>query len=347
MTLTDLIPKQLIPDLIKISKLNWFHAWQDTNNKHRFLMNKEDLGNLPPGIIRNAAELMDARGRMYLWTICNIIKTGLKVFRPTAEQCLSTDHIDLPIFVSDFKPPFPFFVIELPKEYRAHVTKELGRCPQWLTIGTGKLDSGEDFLIITCNYAFSMTTTLPWLIKKNENQDQDHEISYIFHENGIPIEDKITRCFDAGQNEIDPLTHTDYQIGEKVTRAAINLSLLATQFTTTPLTSNNPKHDQRLKRWLTADPENQAARIQLKTQAKYFEIIQNVTIHRTETTHHDPTGSHAPPKPHWRRGHWRRQSFGIKNTERKLIFIQPVLVRAEAFIGEGGINMKANYQIKQ
>lgn len=38
--------------------------------------------------------------------------------------------------------------------------------------------------------------------------------------------------------------------------------------------------------------------------------------------------------PHWRRGHFRMQPFGIGNQLRKLIFVAPVLVHAEQLQGD-------------
>lgn len=38
--------------------------------------------------------------------------------------------------------------------------------------------------------------------------------------------------------------------------------------------------------------------------------------------------------PHWRRGHFRMQPFGVGNQQRKRIFVAPVLVHAEQLQGE-------------
>jgi len=38
--------------------------------------------------------------------------------------------------------------------------------------------------------------------------------------------------------------------------------------------------------------------------------------------------------PHWRRGHFRMQPFGIGNQQRKLIFVAPVLIHADQLQGE-------------
>lgn len=37
-------------------------------------------------------------------------------------------------------------------------------------------------------------------------------------------------------------------------------------------------------------------------------------------------GTHASPRSHWRRGHWRRQPIGEGRTERKLVWIEPMLI---------------------
>jgi hypothetical protein len=39
-----------------------------------------------------------------------------------------------------------------------------------------------------------------------------------------------------------------------------------------------------------------------------------------------PTGTHASPRPHWRRGHLRNQPHGQGRTLRKLIWIEPLLI---------------------
>lgn len=43
-------------------------------------------------------------------------------------------------------------------------------------------------------------------------------------------------------------------------------------------------------------------------------------------------GTHASPRMHWRRGHFRQQAFGPKLSERKVIWLEPCLVSAK--IGE-------------
>jgi hypothetical protein len=45
-------------------------------------------------------------------------------------------------------------------------------------------------------------------------------------------------------------------------------------------------------------------------------------------------GTGAGVAPHWRRGHFRMQPFGIGNQQRKLIFVAPALIHAEQLKGD-------------
>jgi hypothetical protein len=41
------------------------------------------------------------------------------------------------------------------------------------------------------------------------------------------------------------------------------------------------------------------------------------------------SGTHASPRMHWRRGHFRQQAFGVQRSERKVIWLEPCLVSAK------------------
>ena len=41
-------------------------------------------------------------------------------------------------------------------------------------------------------------------------------------------------------------------------------------------------------------------------------------------------GSHASPRMHWRRGHFRSQPYGLHRAERKTLWIEPCLISAAA-----------------
>ena len=45
------------------------------------------------------------------------------------------------------------------------------------------------------------------------------------------------------------------------------------------------------------------------------------------------TGAGGEVRPHWRRGHFRMQAHGPGFSQRKLIFVMPMLVRADRLVG--------------
>jgi hypothetical protein len=55
---------------------------------------------------------------------------------------------------------------------------------------------------------------------------------------------------------------------------------------------------------------------------------------RQDSNRHDSEGDGSSKRPHWRRGHFRRQFFGHARSYRKLIFIKPLLVNAHRFEGD-------------
>lgn len=54
----------------------------------------------------------------------------------------------------------------------------------------------------------------------------------------------------------------------------------------------------------------------------------NIIGGKYQPRHDSLGGTHASPRMHWRRGHFRDQPFGVGNLERKTIWIEPMLVSA-------------------
>jgi hypothetical protein len=50
---------------------------------------------------------------------------------------------------------------------------------------------------------------------------------------------------------------------------------------------------------------------------------------RYQITTGSPAGTHANPRMHWRRGHIRNQPFGTGRTQRRLVWIEPMLIGAK------------------
>jgi hypothetical protein len=48
--------------------------------------------------------------------------------------------------------------------------------------------------------------------------------------------------------------------------------------------------------------------------------------------------------PHWRRGHWRMQTYGTGRAERQRLFIRPVLVDSHRLAGAASATVTAYQQ---
>jgi hypothetical protein len=66
------------------------------------------------------------------------------------------------------------------------------------------------------------------------------------------------------------------------------------------------------------------ARLQRQIEKLYDRVVLGPT---TLPVH--PHGTHGEVSPHWRRGHFRMQPYGPKSGLRKVLFIAPMLVRAD------------------
>lgn len=72
-------------------------------------------------------------------------------------------------------------------------------------------------------------------------------------------------------------------------------------------------------------PNARQAWNQLARQSAERLVKSGFAAARRET----PAGTHASPRLHWRRGHFRNQAYGVKHSERKVIWIEPTLIGAD------------------
>ena len=66
---------------------------------------------------------------------------GIKLLRPTPEQCLAMLHVELSLSYADYRKPFPAMFVEMPHKYREHVKAQFGaacQLPQY--VGTWYTD---------------------------------------------------------------------------------------------------------------------------------------------------------------------------------------------------------------
>lgn len=80
-----------------------------------------------------------------------------------------------------------------------------------------------------------------------------------------------------------------------------------------------------------------------ETKIKEYGFIQDITIRTKNIDVSEAGNSEIKMSPHWRRGHWRTQHFGVGREKLKLIFIAPVFINPGLFKGDMS-NTGANYK---
>ncbi|MEO1295747.1 MAG: hypothetical protein AAFW75_08075, partial [Cyanobacteria bacterium J06636_16] len=59
-----------------------------------------------------------------------------------------------------------------------------------------------------------------------------------------------------------------------------------------------------------------------------FWTPRTLSLPEKKTASGKPTAiTHASPRTHWRRGHWRNQAMGAGRRQRKLTWIKPTLIK--------------------
>ena len=90
------------------------------------------------------------------------------------------------------------------------------------------------------------------------------------------------------------------------------------------------EYDEALRR-AAGLGERKRAKLLQRSASLYNGILVGPEVLPLDTSESAAGGGVAP---HWRRGHFRMQPFGMGNQQRKLIFVAPVLVHAEQLQGD-------------
>jgi hypothetical protein len=141
----------------------------------------------------------------------------------------------------------------------------------------------------------------------------------------------------------------DFQIAQTFERIAINLNLLIMygdmKHVTTPTNKAAWDHYRELKKRYKKSRDKEGLErlrneygIGLIEEIKFdeTELAQQIgfRIQLTPDIPNEPgAGTHASPKPHWRRGHWCQQPYGTGSLLRKPVLRAPIFVVGKAYKG--------------
>jgi len=248
---------------------------------------------------------------------------GIKVFYPTVEECEAMLQVSLDIPFSAYRQPFPSFAIKLPAAFVAAQAEAHGvRFPCVLTT---RVMEAERIIVAKAEYGAGL----------------DGMINLIADRPAYPTLEDAIKVRGSVRGDV-----REYELCEAAQRLAMNFALILTGYRTR-LRFQDPGAYLAASKLL--GKSERAARIagaeKMALLTKVIEFEQEVKFfdredREQEAVHAggDQIGSHASPRPHWRRGHWRRQP-GYRDVLAaglvpKLTFIRPVLVNALRFVGD-------------
>jgi hypothetical protein len=142
----------------------------------------------------------------------------------------------------------------------------------------------------------------------------------------------VEEALRVGEDDGNDLTQS-----EVIQRVALNFGLLMTYFGVRDRGPIDPASHVTHTRNARRQNQRKAdrARRLLDAEVNLIEFEQDVVVYdRQDTGRNDSEGDGSTRRPHWRRGHFRRQPYGLARSSRKLIYIKPVHVNVHRFQGD-------------
>lgn len=249
-----------------------------------------------------------------------ILGSGQKTIQLSQEWCEAFENTELNLSWRDYRQPFPTMVVELPSSYaELKFVPGAGNYPEYVAVHH---DAQRNLIVSEIG--------LP-----------NSQISLILpFRHDITIEECLARMLLLSIDDVGLPTAGVESLLTPFYRIALNAMIAmtyGTDWSKLDLTQQQRQTRKTLKiRAGGKDRETaQMARIRLGIMPNFFAFHQTIKAFEESSPPQSPsTTSGSPKKPHWRHGHWRWQAVGKGRKERELIWIQPMLIRADRFGGD-------------
>jgi|HubBroStandDraft_2_1064218.scaffolds.fasta_scaffold15098_7 hypothetical protein len=244
---------------------------------------------------------------------CEVFGGGPKVFRPTAEQLRLLEQMTLNVPFQDYAQPFETVVVEFPPDFRdMHLFDSVETNDLVKPLFSVVHHRGGQLLHSV--YTSELTTLKAWWKPHPE------------HELEVWLDSQYTNG-QASDQELDMET--------RVRRCVLAYCLLLDEVGVRKLGPAKPGQYGAFRK--TAEKCNEhsvSARVSMKVHPFVYELDQHVVLHRTVESAAElgePTGRVLTP--HHRRGYYRMQPCGPKNSLRRRVRVPPVFVNKHLFLG--------------
>lgn len=313
MKITDFVPQDLIPLLTYLGKHDWLEARPLPNNKTCYIKHLPDV---PPEFDEalDFVQSVDQLTLINFFAASRALANGQKLLRPTYEQCSALEQIELNIAFDDYQQPFPALFVELPEQYRRELTERFGiQCPCTALCHHDK-PSG---------YIFCTTV---------RHEGATGVVVILPPRAGYSTLEEALNVSDAEGNNIEQ--------SKLIQRIGLNLCLMLTLTGVRQLGLADPQRIANLRRVANGSKRRmEEAERQIKqAMPTLITFEQEVSFYIRNPEEVGAVSDEASftgrkNKPHWRKGFYKMQRFGPGRSQRKLIFIPPVLVNRHLFSG--------------
>lgn len=256
--------------------------------------------------LRERVERWGANDVLTTEALGELAAKGPKLFAASLEQCDSLEYVDLRMPVGSYVQPYPVVLVKLHPEFVARVRVQH---PGY---------SVPDFVLVRWHKDVRVLYLVG--VHASGPPSSGDSCLVMVHNDERTMEVSMAKAYDMPDDEAKVMC--------RLYRVALNSCLLLAHVGCTAAPSN-AWHLERCKK-----KRSPACELEVATHVHNVALDQEVTVRREAVRGEPGDGTHAPPHPHWRRGHWARQRHGEGRQLVKLVFRAPVFVRSDAFGGE-------------
>lgn len=322
--ISDIVPPGVQPLLKRMGRVGWSKPrpvgdqdrcqWEYDIERLRKELSPTDFG---AAVIALAAG--EASGGSAIILMSKLMASGPKLFRPTVEMCESLMHVDPKVTFEQFQQPFPVMIYELPPQFIARRA-----LPKLIVAVHEPGGSGHHGYLL---FRFQSGG----LSEPGVNYQVINRPQY----SGKGLDELLQRLTPTKPLERGP---ENYELTDIASRLAINLALSLTCYGTRVQWLDKKGHHRHLDMARSKDRHRrEKGNRLLGTDIKLVEFHQDIIFREfEEPSDQQRNREHGggTVRPHFRRGHFRRQRFGPLRLQTKIVFIKPVLVRAVNFVGD-------------
>ncbi len=268
---------------------------------------------------------------LFTYAISKSLAEGPKMFCPKLMQCKGFENTMVRIPFSQYAQPYETLLVEFPEDYR-QLKKQEGwsKCPKYVI---SWYDRDLRMIMVTCQFDSMDDRIISLLSYKPEHDTIETLLSDPLY-------------FEADGSVAEEVE--DFKIAQTFERIVVNLNLLIMygdmKHITTPLNKAAWASYRELKKKYEKKRNKEGLRglrdygVGLIDEIRFdeTELAQQIGF-KVQLVPDEPgepgEGTHASPKPHWRRGHWAQQPYGPRSELRKPVLRPPVFVIGKAYKG--------------